>query len=87
MTSVSRPTPYWWDKDAIQLLEKYRPQHFRKLDIWNLSWSNIVANNELIEDPRSFLEKVDSHFGLEKLNLFFILFLRKAIRSFAQPLK
>lgn len=58
MTSVSQPTPYWWDEDVIRLLEKHHPRHFRKLDIWDLPWSNRVSNNDLIEDPRSRVEKL-----------------------------
>ena len=70
MTSVSQPKPYWWDEEAIQLLEEYCPHYFRKLDIWELSWSNKVFDGDLIEDPRSRTEKL-VHLWLRKTQSMF----------------
>ena len=58
MTSTYQPTSYWWDAEAIALLEKYTPQYFRSLDIWNFSWLVEETNNCLIKDPRSGLERL-----------------------------
>lgn len=70
MTSTYQPASYWWDAEAIALLEKYTPQHFRSLDIWSLPWVVGAANNHLIEDPRSGLERL-VHFWLKKSQLAF----------------
>ncbi|MEL6720439.1 MAG: glycosyltransferase family 2 protein [Bacteroidota bacterium] len=58
MSSVISPFPYWWDLEAAEFIRCYKPGYFRSLDIWNYPWSILKDDNQLIEDPRLFYEKL-----------------------------
>jgi glycosyltransferase involved in cell wall biosynthesis len=63
MTSVNQDGTYRWDREVLDLFTKHGMEPFRKLDIWNIDWSD-YANQiqypepaEAYRDPRSSLEK------------------------------
>ncbi|MEO0644776.1 MAG: glycosyltransferase family 2 protein [Cyanobacteria bacterium J06650_10] len=68
-TSISSAS-YWWDKEAICLLEKYTPKYFRTINIWDCPWKNISSEDSLlVKDPRSIADKI-LHIWLRKTQAF-----------------
>jgi glycosyltransferase involved in cell wall biosynthesis len=69
MTSLYRESLSWRDREIIEWLFKYGTKKFKKLDIWDVNWSEISHHFSLMDgdysDPRSWLDKF-IHFYLSK---------------------
>ncbi len=63
MKSIHRPHRPWWDKELVDMLDKYDSKHFRKLDIWNVDWEAVYREtygkepSRSLADPRNKLDK------------------------------
>ena len=63
MTSVHRPQRPRWDKELVDMLDKYGPTHFRRQNIWSVNWTAVhceiygKAPSRSLSDPRSKLDK------------------------------
>jgi hypothetical protein len=61
MTSVRRDPSYWWDREVVAMFRKYGTRKFRKLDIWDVDWSELAAQCDphgiSIDDPRGGWER------------------------------
>jgi hypothetical protein len=64
ITSVNQDRIYRWDQEVSDLFTKHGLEPFRKLDIWNIDWSDYARQvqypepAEAYHDPRSKLEKL-----------------------------
>ena len=63
MTSVKQEQIYRWDKEVLDLFDKYGSKTFRKEAIWDVNWPELLqksGNNDSAvdcRDPRNFLDK------------------------------
>jgi glycosyltransferase involved in cell wall biosynthesis len=64
MKTVFRNSAYRWDREVLELFEHHGTKKFKKLDIWNVNWSELqrriapeTATGDL-RDPRSVSDKV-----------------------------
>jgi len=63
MTSIHRPHRPWWDKELVDMLDKYGPAHFRRQNIWNVDWDAVHREiygkdaSRSLSDPRNKLDK------------------------------
>ena len=59
---------YRWDRLVLEALVKHGPAHFRKLDIWDVSWADMARAHGIavppggLADPRSGFDKLVLHF-------------------------
>lgn len=64
MSSVQRQSAYYWDNEVLQLLEKYGVAKFKKLDIWDVNWTQLhrefypQESEKTIADPRRLPQRV-----------------------------
>ncbi|AGY58635.1 glycosyltransferase family 2 protein [Gloeobacter kilaueensis] len=64
MTSVLRDRHPWWDKEVLDLFEKFGTAHFRRQNIWQVDWQAVYRELHEQEppvalgDPRSRIEKL-----------------------------
>jgi hypothetical protein len=63
--SLAAEPVMWWDREVLDLLLKYGPEHFRRVAIWNKNWAafakSIGARADQLFDPRSRVEKLIHH--------------------------
>jgi glycosyl transferase family 2 len=57
---VRRP-PYYWDGEVLELLCEYGERRFRKLDIWDVDWTEVARahgrSSLRVRDPRTSVER------------------------------
>ena len=58
MTTIPRESHYRWDEEVLTWIQEFGPDHFRRLDLWDVDWNEIArASNGTsagpdIRDPR-----------------------------------
>ncbi|WP_404790599.1 glycosyltransferase family 2 protein [Altericista sp. CCNU0014] len=63
MTSVRRPHRPWWDKELVDMLDKYGAAHFRRQNIWTVDWDAVYREiygkdpSRPLSDPRNKIDK------------------------------
>jgi hypothetical protein len=63
MSSVHRQGTYHWDKEVLQLFEKYGAARFKQLGIWGANWTQLRRElypqepEKTVADPRGLLDK------------------------------
>jgi len=63
MTSIHRPHRPWWDKEVVDMLDKYGPEHFRRQNIWAVDWDAVYLEiygkepSQSLSDPRNKFDK------------------------------
>jgi glycosyltransferase involved in cell wall biosynthesis len=63
MTSIHRIRHPWWDKEVVDMLNKYSPDHFRRLNIWSVDWDEVYREiygkepSRSLSDPRNMFDK------------------------------
>src|SRR5579863_481024 len=58
MTSVGGGPPYWFDREAVAMIDRHGARHFRRQAIWDADWAALAARygcgpRERFLDPRS----------------------------------
>lgn len=79
MTSINTKTIYWWDREILNLLDKYGNRAFSREAIWDIQWDKMheqcfhTKPKIPLSDPRNLLEKLVhkwlSRTQLKSLNL------------------
>jgi glycosyltransferase involved in cell wall biosynthesis len=63
MTSVNRPNRPRWDKELVDMLDKYGSEHFRRQNIWSVDWAAVHQEiygqepSRSLSDPRNKIDK------------------------------
>jgi Glycosyl transferase family 2 len=64
MSSIHRRGAYHWDKEVLQLFEKYGAARFKQLGIWDANWTQLhrelypQESEKTVADPRRLLHRV-----------------------------
>lgn len=63
MTSIQRTHRSWWDKEVLDMLDKYGAKHFRRQNVWSVDWNAVHREiygkepDRSLSDPRSKFDK------------------------------
>jgi glycosyltransferase involved in cell wall biosynthesis len=63
MTSINRTYRPWWDREVVDMLDKYGADHFRRQNIWSVDWAEVYREiygkepSRSLSDPRNKFEK------------------------------
>ncbi|MGC3976969.1 MAG: glycosyltransferase family 2 protein [Paludibacteraceae bacterium] len=60
---VNREENYWYDKEVLNLFEKYGINKFKKVCVWNVDWTKKIIhfgklNSYKYKDPRNVIDKI-----------------------------
>ena len=64
MTSIRRPYRPWWDREVLDLLDKYGTAHFRREDLWWVDWDAVYQElygkkpAHALSDPRNRCDRL-----------------------------
>jgi hypothetical protein len=64
MRSTRTGTPYWWDREVLDMFARFTPRRFRREAIWDVDWpsmAQVVAPDvppSSVRDPRSRFDRL-----------------------------
>ena len=62
MKNILKEKQYWWDREVLELFQKYGREKFAQESIWDVDWSQIAERHSMkgvleTADPRTVFEK------------------------------
>lgn len=62
MKNILKEKQYWWDREVLELFQKYGREKFAQESIWDIDWNQIAARHSIggtvdASDPRTMFEK------------------------------